>query len=162
MGKRHVIVIPYPAQGHVIPMFEFSQLLLRNGIKVTFVNSEFNHQRILKSFLESDNTQQLADLASIPDGMEPWEDRNELRKFIESIFRVMPGELEALIERINGSQGDKITYIVADGAVGWAFEVAEKLGLRSAVFWPATAASLAAVFSVPRLISERLIESDGE
>ncbi|CDP08524.1 unnamed protein product [Coffea canephora] len=45
----HVLAIPYPAQGHVLPLMELALCLVRQGIRVTLVNTEFNHKRVTKS-----------------------------------------------------------------------------------------------------------------
>ncbi|XP_024184081.2 UDP-glycosyltransferase 83A1 [Rosa chinensis] len=100
-------------------------------------------------------------LVSIPDGLEPWEDRNELGQLCEAIYRVMPGKLEELIEKINGGEGDKITCVIADFSIGWALEVAGKMNIKSVAFFPAAAAVLALNFSIPQLIQEGIINSDG-
>ncbi|KAG6396111.1 hypothetical protein SASPL_142250 [Salvia splendens] len=49
MGRPHVLAMPYPAQGHVIPLMELAQWLAHNGIRVTFVNTDFNHARVMRS-----------------------------------------------------------------------------------------------------------------
>ncbi|CAL5367657.1 unnamed protein product [Camellia sinensis] len=77
-------------------------------------------------------------------GLEPWEDRNEVGKLTESIFHVMPGKLEELIENINGSDKDKITCIVADELLGWALEVAEKMQIK-----------------IPELLDDGIINNNG-
>lgn len=74
----------------------------------------------------------------------------------------MPGKLEELIEKINVSDDNKITSIIADLNMGWALEVAEKMGIRRAAFWPASAATLALIFSIPKLIEDRIVYNDGE
>lgn len=43
MGNQHVLAIPYPAEGRVTPLIEFALRLVKQGIKVTFLNAEFNH-----------------------------------------------------------------------------------------------------------------------
>ncbi|KAL6553051.1 hypothetical protein OROGR_006893 [Orobanche gracilis] len=133
MGKPHAIVIPYPAQGHVLPMMELSQCLVRHKIKVTFVNTEYNHERVVKSLSNSDdNTRQMVNMLSIRDGVEPWEDRNDLGKLTDAMTRVMPVELGALIEKLNGD-GDQVTCVIADGQFGWAYEVAERARIKKRV-----------------------------
>ncbi|KAK6155023.1 hypothetical protein DH2020_009271 [Rehmannia glutinosa] len=163
---RHVAAYSQPiqilAQGHVIPMLEFSRWLAKHGIKVTFVNTEFNHKRILKSLSESDNIREVLTMVSIPDGMEPWEDRRDLAKITEAIFRVPPVKLESLIVKINEEEGgDKITCVIADATMAWALEVAEKLGIRRAAFWTAAAAVLAVSLNIPKLISDGIMDGDG-
>ncbi|KZV42770.1 hypothetical protein F511_07467 [Dorcoceras hygrometricum] len=162
MGNPHVIAIPYPAQGHVIPSMECSLWLVKNGIKVTLVNTEFNHKRVVESLQESEKIRGTINMVCIPDGLEPWEDRNDLGKLTLGITRVMPGELEALIRRINESEVDEITCVLADCGLGWALEVAERIGLRKkALFWPAAAAVLALSFNLPKLVDDGVIDNDG-
>ncbi|KAI8017544.1 UDP-glycosyltransferase 83A1 [Camellia lanceoleosa] len=106
------------------------QWLSKQGFKVTFVNTEFNHTKVLNSpsnkqtsnsFVVVDNDN--IDLVSIPDGLEPWEDRNDFKKLIEAISQVMPGKLEEFIKNINnGSDEDeKISCVIADENIGWTF-----------------------------------------
>ncbi|KAL7232247.1 hypothetical protein ACSBR2_010302 [Camellia fascicularis] len=130
MRKPHVLAIPYPAQGHVLPMLELMQCLAKHGFKVTFVNTEFTQERVINTLAGKDSIENHIHLISIPDGLEPWENRNELGKLTEAIFQIMPGKLEELIEKINGSDNDKITCIIADQLLGWALEVAEKMQIN--------------------------------
>uniref|UniRef100_A0A453LUN3 Glycosyltransferase N-terminal domain-containing protein n=3 Tax=Aegilops tauschii subsp. strangulata TaxID=200361 RepID=A0A453LUN3_AEGTS len=36
----HVMVLPFPAQGHVTPLMELSHRLVDHGLRVTFVCTE--------------------------------------------------------------------------------------------------------------------------
>ncbi|TVU13631.1 hypothetical protein EJB05_37051, partial [Eragrostis curvula] len=38
----HAVCMPYPAQGHVTPMFKLAKLLHARGFHITFVNTEYN------------------------------------------------------------------------------------------------------------------------
>lgn len=155
--------MPYPAQGHVLPMMEFSQRLIKHGFIVTFVNTEYNHKRVVNALAEKNYLGDQIHLVSIPDGLDPWEDRTDLGKLSEAIFRVMPGKLEELIEDINSSEDDHITCVITDYNMGWALEVAEKMKIPRAAFWPASGATLASVFDIPRLIDSGVINSsDGK
>ncbi|XP_058184825.1 UDP-glycosyltransferase 83A1-like [Rhododendron vialii] len=161
METPHVLAISYPAQGHVIPLLELAQCLVQHGFKVTFVITEFNHKRVMNALPDKDNVRNHVNLVTIPDGLEPWEDRNDLGKLTESTSEVMPGKLEELIEKINGSDNNKITCVITDGCQGWAMEVAEKMQIRQAVFYPAAAALWALGFSIPELIADGIIDSYG-
>ncbi|CAK9162986.1 unnamed protein product [Ilex paraguariensis] len=161
MSHPHVIVIPYPAQGHVIPFMEVALTLANQGFKVTFVNTEFNHKRVIKALSEKDDVHNLVHLVSVPDGLEPFEDRNDLLKLTEKTTEVMPGKLQELIEKINESDDDEIACLIADGSMGWALEVADKMGIKRAIFWTAAAAQLALVLSIPKLIDDGIINNDG-
>ncbi|XP_050226881.1 UDP-glycosyltransferase 83A1-like [Mercurialis annua] len=162
MGFKHVLVIPYPAQGHVIPMMELSQNFVKHGFKITFVNTDYNHKRVLENNNELLG-EEVISLVSIPDGLEPWEDRNDLGILSEAIFSVMPGKLEELIQRINDAseEDEKISCIVADLNMGWALQVAEKMNIRCAAFWPTSAALLSFLFTVPKMIDDQIIDNNG-
>ncbi|XP_044467853.1 UDP-glycosyltransferase 83A1-like [Mangifera indica] len=165
MGRPHVLVIPSPAQGHVIPFLELSQCLLQHGLRVTFVNTDHTQKLIInalqgKKHVGDDPELQLV---SIPDGLEPWEDRNDLGKLCESFVKVMPGKLEELIQEMNNKEEDeKITCVIADVHVGMVFPVAEKLKInKRAALLSTAAAALALYHRIPELIDEGIINKDG-
>ncbi|KAL7190962.1 hypothetical protein ACSBR2_023101 [Camellia fascicularis] len=49
LEKPHAVCIPFPAQGHINPMLKLAKLLHSKDFHITFINTEFNHKRILKS-----------------------------------------------------------------------------------------------------------------
>ncbi|XP_019157096.1 PREDICTED: UDP-glycosyltransferase 83A1-like [Ipomoea nil] len=159
MRKPHIIAIPYPGQGHVIPTMELCLCLVKHGCKVTFVNSEFNHKRIMESMSEADNA---INLVSVPDGLASEEDRNDLKKLTEAFFEVVPGKLEALIHNINESDENRVSCVIADENLGWALDLAKKLGLQRVAFWTASAASLAMTFNVSKLVDDGIVGNNGE
>jgi hypothetical protein len=72
-------------------------------------------------------------LVSIPDGLDPGDDRTDVLKVTESILKNMPGHFKDLIEKSNPSNDDEqISCIIADATFGWALEVAEKMGIKRA------------------------------
>ena len=148
-----MLIIPFPAQGHVTPLMKFAYQISDHGIKVTFVNSDFIHEKLVAALPDEDEAQSRIRLASIPDGLGPGEGRKDLLKSTDSMLRVMPGHLKELIEKVNNSNDDeKITCVIADTTVGWALEVAEKMGIKSVAFCPCGPGSLALLFHIPRLI----------
>ncbi|KAF8378787.1 hypothetical protein HHK36_030136 [Tetracentron sinense] len=162
MGNPHAVVIAYPVQGHVIPLMEFSHCLADCGVKITFVNTHSNHSRMMNSLQEKSNKQIQIDLVSLPDGIAEGEDRNLVpEKLYDSIIKTMPGYLEKLITKINKSFKDKITCIIADENMAWAVQVAKKMGIPSAVFWPASASLRALLLHIPKLIEEGIIDANG-
>ncbi|XP_022737333.1 UDP-glycosyltransferase 83A1-like [Durio zibethinus] len=89
MPWPHVLVISYPAQGHVAPLLKLSLQIALQGVEVTFVNTKFIHEKFMVSMPEKDKEQSLISLVSIPDGLDR-DDRNDVFKLAESIGRVMP------------------------------------------------------------------------
>ncbi|KAJ0105426.1 hypothetical protein Patl1_18860 [Pistacia atlantica] len=50
--EPHLLLIPYPAQGHVPPLLKLASKIAEHGIKVTFVNTEFNAAKIMATMPE--------------------------------------------------------------------------------------------------------------
>ncbi|KAH7532719.1 UDP-glycosyltransferase 83A1 [Ziziphus jujuba] len=168
--SHHVLVIPFPAQGHVNPLMLFSHKLALQGFKVSFLNTDFNHERVLSAIALSDSGKsfigsQNISLVSIPDGLGPEDDRTDMALLCEAILNTMPAKLEELLTNFNAlSDGDdekKITCVIADGNMGWAMEVARKMRIGGAVFWPAAAATFVMVLNIQRMIDQGIIDSNG-
>ncbi|CAL5185954.1 unnamed protein product [Lathyrus oleraceus] len=47
--KPHAVLTPFPAQGHINALLKLAKLLHLKGFHITFVNTEYNHKRLLKS-----------------------------------------------------------------------------------------------------------------
>ncbi|KAI3824087.1 hypothetical protein L1987_05535 [Smallanthus sonchifolius] len=161
MVKPHVLLLPGPAQGHVIPAMELGQRLVKQGAKVTCVNTEVTHKVIMGNWLENNGSEDLMQMVSIPDGLEPWEDRNEYGKLMERMIESMPSKLEQLIETINKQDDNKITCLIVDMWLAFALEVAKKMGIGRVIFFPASTATLATVMSIPKLIDDGFISNKG-
>ncbi|MED6210306.1 hypothetical protein PIB30_062890 [Stylosanthes scabra] len=170
MGRPHVLVVPYPEQGHVIPLMELSLCLVKQGIRVTFVNTKHNHERIMSAFLEGNNNNNDDDalisqmnLVWIPDGFGSEEERKMPGKSSEAVLKAMPEKVEKLIDAINNGSlyEEKLSCVLADQSVGWALGLAVKKGIRSAAFCPAAAAQLVLGLSIPKLIESGFIDDEG-
>ncbi|XVF50000.1 hypothetical protein PTKIN_Ptkin04bG0060500 [Pterospermum kingtungense] len=160
--QPHVLVIPYPAQGHVAPLMKLALQIAAHGVKVTFVNTDFIHEKMMVSVPEKAKERSLISLVSLPDGLELEDDRSNSVKVIESVHRAMPGYLEDFILKINQSDmNEPITCVVADVSVGWALELAKKLGIKAVAVCPAGGASLALALQVPKLLEAKIIDKDG-
>ncbi|XVF16717.1 hypothetical protein REPUB_Repub10bG0056200 [Reevesia pubescens] len=117
---------------------ELYQNLAKQGFKISFMNTEFNHKRIVDAF-----------------GNKPF-DENGL------IHLVMPRELKEFIGNANRSDDDKIICVLADLNLGQlTLDVAAELGIRTAAFWPASLYQLVALLSIPQLIDDGLIDENG-
>lgn len=162
MAIPHILMIPYPAQGHVIPLMELAQCLVQHGFKITFVNTEITHKRVLNALTDKNILDDQIRLVSVQDGLESEEERKIPGKVSEAVHRVMPGKLEELIKEINASEEERITCVIADQTLGWAQEVAGKMGIRRVAFLPAAAASLVLGFRIPSLIDDGIINKDGK
>lgn len=155
MGKPHVMIVPFPAQGHVIPLLELAQCLAKHGITITFVNTHIIHDRIFNNHaaLLEDGIR----LVSVPDGLQP-EERYVPGKLSEAVNTLLPLKIEELLLR---EIEDNITCLVYDQSIGAIQKVADKVGIRSAAFLPAAAALLVLGFNIPNLIEDGIIDHQG-
>ncbi|KAI3995870.1 hypothetical protein MKX01_042463 [Papaver californicum] len=162
MKKIHALVLPFPAQGHVIPLMKLSYHLSEHGFKITFVNTEYNHERVVASLpKESNSKENNIHLVSIPDGREPAANRRDFAKVFDSILSSMPSYLEVLIREINESSDDKITCVIADEHMGWAVRVVKKMKIPVAGFWTAAAGLRTIHLHLKQMIETGILNSDG-
>ncbi|PAN44942.1 hypothetical protein PAHAL_9G082300 [Panicum hallii] len=163
MAKGHILVLPFPAQGHVTPFMELSHRLVDHGFEVTFVNTEVDHSLVLGALQPAGGAAALGSihLASIPDGLADGDDRKDFNKLLDACSRHMPGNLERLVTQLEAVRRPKVNWLVGDVVMSPCFEVARKLGIRVASFWTASAACLAIMLNVSKLIEEGLINDKG-
>ncbi|MFS7948033.1 putative limonoid glucosyltransferase [Helianthus anomalus] len=112
-----------------MPLLEAARCFASNGLKVTFVNTDFTHKRVMSAGAKIDCPSDLMHMVSIPDGMEPCDDRNDIGKLKKAMFQLMPAKLVELINDINKNDDEKITCIVANYCMGWVLRVAWKMGV---------------------------------
>ncbi|XP_072061517.1 UDP-glycosyltransferase 83A1-like isoform X3 [Arachis hypogaea] len=161
MSTPTVLVLPAPGQGHVNPMMILSHKLVDHGCNIIFVNSDFNHKRVVRSMDNNNGSSSPIKLVSISDGLGPEHDRVDLGELCDSMLRTMPSELEKLIEDLQLNEGIKVTCVVADVFMGWALEVARKVGIKGAFFWPAAASVFVLQYNASNLVADAILDSDG-
>ncbi|KAM0840757.1 hypothetical protein ACQ4PT_059443 [Festuca glaucescens] len=150
----HVMVLPLPTQGHVTPLMELSHRLGDHGFEVTFVCTEPVVINAMRQTTMHDDGK--IHLVCIPDGLADGDDCMDLGKVLDALSRCMPSYVEDLIRKT------KVKWLVADTNMGaLCFEVAKKLGVRVASFFPASAACLGTLFSVPKLIEDGIFDDKG-
>ncbi|PON40762.1 UDP-glucuronosyl/UDP-glucosyltransferase [Parasponia andersonii] len=173
--KPRVLVVPVPAQGHVKPLMLFSHKLAKHGFRITFVNTEFNHKRILSAMNDDEGSEKGfvpdIELVSIPDGLGPENDRTDAIELARLTLETIPAEIEKLITTINGgddggvsesSDDDKIRCVVSDVHMSWIMEVAAKMGVKGAVFCPSSAALSVYTINIPKMLHDGILDPDGK
>ncbi|KAI5077048.1 hypothetical protein GOP47_0009113 [Adiantum capillus-veneris] len=164
MGRPHVLVFPFPAQGHINPLIQLSQhLASSHGFLITFVNTEHNHDRILSSNSSSPLPYPNITMVGLPDGL-PLDDHTrtaDLKKLMQSMEVHMLPLLEQLILDIN--QGDRpITCIIVDAFCHWMHAIAERTGITSVIgLFPSSAAQFSLMYYIPLLLSTGQVKPDG-
>eukprot|EP01018_Ginkgo_biloba_P015403 Gb_14885 [translate_table: standard] len=137
--KPHVVVVSYPAQGHINPMLQFSKRLAHKGLLVTFVTTQSSLERMLELEAQDEGESSKPDLAirfeSISDGFPGDFDRAQnVDMFLEQLRKMGGFALGRLIERLN-SQGTTASCIIYDSFLPWVLNVANSFSIPSAFFW---------------------------
>nr|GMD88823.1 7-deoxyloganetin glucosyltransferase-like [Ipomoea batatas] len=135
--KPHAVCIPFPAQGHINPMLKLAKILNHKGFHITFVNSEFNHRRLLRSRgPESVKGLPSFRFETIPDGLPPSEvdATQDIASLCEAVTQNCLGPFKDLIARLNES-GPPVSCIVSDGGMFFTLDAAEEFGIPEILFW---------------------------
>ncbi|WVZ74901.1 hypothetical protein U9M48_023017 [Paspalum notatum var. saurae] len=147
--KPHAVCVPLPAQGHVTPMMKLAKILYCKGFHVTFVNTEYNHRRLIRSR----GPQAVAGLpgfrfATIPEGL-PHSDADATQDpaaLCDSTMKTCLPHLKRLLHRLKdgddagaGAGAPPVTCVVADNVMSFSVDAAKEMGVPCLLFWTASA-----------------------
>lgn len=127
--KAHCLIVPFPAQGHINPMLQFSKRLQSKGVKVTIAST----QSFLKRMQELPTS---VSIEAISDGYDDggMEQAGTFVAYITRFKEVGSDTLSQLIQKLSNC-GCPVNCIVYDSFLPWAVEVAKDFGLVSAAFF---------------------------
>ncbi|KAH7352729.1 hypothetical protein KP509_19G060800 [Ceratopteris richardii] len=160
-NKPHVLVMPMPVQGHIIPTMHFSQKLVARGIMVTFVTVEYRvaHMRraaeggfgITQLELESGG---LFRMVGLDDGLPADNPRSPIDMAFMRAVESLSGALEQLISSIDSDQSlPSVTCLVSDSYLPWTLDVALKCGIPRALFWTMSFATCCCYVSMSKIVA---------
>nr|DAD21978.1 TPA_asm: hypothetical protein HUJ06_023441 [Nelumbo nucifera] len=122
--KLHAVCIPYPAQGHINPMFKLANILHYRGFHITFVHTEYNYRRLVKSRgLDSVKGRPGFRFETIPDGLPPSDDidaTQDIPSLCISTSKTCLVPFRNLLSKLNDSSSSNIppvTCIISDGVM---------------------------------------------
>lgn len=154
MRKTKIILVPYPAQGHVTPMLKLASVLVDQGFEPVMVTPEFIHHKITPKIDPKD----LISCVSIEDGLEgACPGFFSIEKTMENN---MPSQLERHVRKMN-EDGD-VACVVVDLLASWAVEVGRRCGVPVAGFWTAMVATYQLISALPVLVRTGFISDNGE
>ncbi|TXG48396.1 hypothetical protein EZV62_027690 [Acer yangbiense] len=161
MGKPHAVCIPYPAQGHINPMLKVAKLLHSKGFHITFVHTEYNHKRLLKS-RGPNSLDGLPDFAfeTIPDGLPPTDAdaTQDIPSLCESTSKTCLAPLRHLLSKLNNSTVGipPVTCVISDGVMSFTLEATEEIGIPNVLFWTTSACGFLGYVHYANLIAKGL------
>ncbi|KAL2463427.1 UDP-glycosyltransferase 75D1 [Forsythia ovata] len=141
MSHSNVLLVTFPAQGHINPSLTFAKTLVRNGIQVTFATSLYAQRRMAKA--AGDITNDITFVAfsdGYDDGFKLGDDHEhymaEIRNRGSNTLR------DTILDSAN--QGRRVTCLVYSLPLPWAAAVAREVHIPCALLWiqPATVLDL--------------------
>jgi hypothetical protein len=131
----HVLIFPLPVQGHVNTMLNLAHLLSLAGLNITFLNSDYNHNRLLLY------TNILARFACFPgfqfktisDGLP--NDHPRAGDRVMDLFGAVDLVTKPLFRemlysgQLNSVTGQSVSCIIVDGILSFPIDMGNEVGI---------------------------------
>ncbi|KAH9782711.1 UDP-glycosyltransferase 74F2 [Citrus sinensis] len=134
--RAHVLIVPYPSQGHINPTFQFAKRLASRGLKITLALTNF----IYKSTKPSQPSSSVQ-IGTISDGYDDGDltKAESIHAFFQNMEAAGSKTLAELITKYK-STSNPIDCVVYDAFLYWALDVAKGFGLFAAACFTQTCA----------------------
>ena len=165
--KPHAVCVPFPAQGHVNPTMQLAKLLHSRGFHITFVNTDFNHRRLIRSGgAEFAKGLPGFSFEAIPDGLPPSDHdaTQDIPPLCASVKQNCSAPFKELLLRLKAPREGwpPVTCVVSDATTScFAVEAAEALGIPHVQFWTASACSLIGYLQYEELLKRGIVPFKG-
>ena len=135
-NKAHAVCLPYPSQGHIGPMLKLAKLLHSKGLHITFVNTEFNHRRLLRSRGPNalDGVPSFR-FEAIPDGLPPSDAdaTQDIPALSHAILNNFLEPFKNLIHRLNNDPSSRsgsppVTFVLSECVMPFILDAVQQLG----------------------------------
>ncbi|XP_057957041.1 mogroside IE synthase-like [Malania oleifera] len=140
-SEIHILVLPYPVQGHLNPMLQFSKRLALKGLRVMLLAA----MSISESIPDQAGSVKIQRICDGFDG----DGKVDSLVYHERFSVVVPQSLREVVARQNCSNCP-FNFLVYDSTLPWALDVAHRLGLDAAPFFTQSAVVSALYYHVHR------------
>ncbi|WMV19721.1 hypothetical protein MTR67_013106 [Solanum verrucosum] len=160
MAVPHVLIFPLPLQGPVNCMLKLAELLcLHQETHVTFINTEYIHQRLLNytdvliRFAKYPNFK----FVTVPDGLPEDNPRNgdQIGKIIEGVEKVSSPLFREMVMMTT------TTCLIVDGIFTFAVDIAKEAKIPLLYFDTISPCAIWTYLAVPKLIEDGEIPFKG-
>lgn len=163
--KPHLVVVPFPAQGHITPILTLAKLLHSKDFYITFVHTEYNHRRLVAAG-GPDAVKGLNDFRfeAIPDGLPAadCDGTQDIPALCQSIANNVGAHFLVLLKRLNAAAGvPPVTCVISDGVMSVTLDAAEEMGIPEYVFYTPSACGTLCYLHYPELIQRGYVPLKG-
>ncbi|KAL0312859.1 UNVERIFIED_CONTAM: UDP-glycosyltransferase 75C1 [Sesamum radiatum] len=144
MSPRHVLLVTFPAQGHINPSLQFAKRLVNMGIEVTFATSVYAQRRMAETATKDLPTG--LTIAPYPDGYnDGFTFRDDGKKYMMEIRSRASKTLKDTIMAA-AEQGRPVSCLIYTLLLPWVAEVAREVHIPSAYLWIQSATAFNAYY----------------
>ncbi|GER54396.1 UDP-glycosyltransferase 1 [Striga asiatica] len=148
VSNPNIVILPFPAQGHIKPMLMLADLLTGAGLPVTFVNTEHNHRHIA----DHRRRRPAVEFLTIPDGLPPDHPRSGI--FLIDLFSSIVAAGGPALKTLVASMRPAPACIISDGMMSFAVDVAAEVGVPAVAFRTYSASCTWTTLHLRRLVED--------
>ena len=136
--KGHIVVLPYPSQGHINPLLQFAKRLVSKGVKATLATTYYTVKSISAAHIG---------VEPISDGFDEggFSQAGNVDFYLKSFRDSGSRTLSELIQKFRDSS-TPVNCVVYDSFLPWALDVAKQHGIDGAAFFT-NSATVCSIFS---------------
>ncbi|KAJ7541820.1 hypothetical protein O6H91_10G078300 [Diphasiastrum complanatum] len=160
----HLVLFPFPAQGHMIPLMQLGNVLAFKGLIITFVCAEHRVPLMQEAEYRGQYHPNLR-IVTLPDAVPPGEHGVDegtdsvtwsitgTQKMVDP-FKILISDLIQSTNSDGGSSSSPPLGIISDYALSWTQDVADEFSIPRYIFFPSAASGLLFMFYVPTLVAK--------
>lgn len=135
--KGHIVVVPYPSQGHINPLLQFAKRLASKGVKATIATTRYTVESICAANVG---------VEPISDGFDEggFAEAKSEEVFLKSFKANGSSTLSQVILKFRNTHSP-VNCIVYDSFLPWALDVAREHGIYGAAFFT-NSATVSSIF----------------
>lgn len=147
----HVLLVSFPGQGHVNPLLRLGKRLASKGLLVTFSAPESCGAEMKKANpkISNEPTPYGRGMMRFDFFEDEWDhskpNGNDLEMYLQHLELIGKKILPTMIKKYK-EQGRPVSCLINNPFIPWVCDVAESLGIPSAMLWVQSAASFSAYY----------------
>uniref|UniRef100_A9X3L8 Glycosyltransferase n=1 Tax=[Ixeris] dentata var. albiflora TaxID=190261 RepID=A9X3L8_9ASTR len=128
-SSPHVVIFPFPSQGHINPLIQFAKRLSSKGVKTTLITTIY-----IAKISPYPNSSIVVE--PISDGFDDggFKSATSAESYIDTFHQVGSKSLANLIRKLV-NEGNHVDAIIYDSFVTWALDVAMEYGIDGGCFF---------------------------
>ncbi|MCO5578744.1 hypothetical protein L7F22_032589 [Adiantum nelumboides] len=151
----HVVVFPFPAQGHVNGAMDLSRKLALLGVSITFVCTEAYISSMLEQGFDAGGLP--IRLHGMPDGLPKEDSLTDSLDKVDGLIRVtesMGPALQELLNQLNMTAETRVSCVVYDFMLWWVGRLGKELHIPAYISYPMSASFYSYLLHMPGFVSQ--------